>query len=60
MPRNDTAAPGHVCPRIRIHTIDIVQPPAIGIPPIADIDVHQTIVTAELTPKSSAETPKKV
>ena len=28
MPRNDAAAPGHVCPGIRIHTIDIVQPPA--------------------------------
>ena len=27
MPRNDTAAPDHVCPGIRIHAIDIVQPP---------------------------------
>src|SRR3979409_1660078 len=58
MPRNDAAAPGHVCPGIRIHAIDIVQPPGIGISPIADIDAHQTIVTAALTAKSSAETAK--
>src|SRR5256885_15695664 len=60
MPRNDAAAPGHVCPGIRIHAIDIVQPPGIGIPPIADMDVHQAIVTAALAAKSRAETPKKV
>ena len=59
MPRNDAATPGHVCPHIRIHAIDIVQPPGIGIPSIADMDVHQTIVTAALAAKSSAETPKK-
>src|SRR5436305_11133183 len=59
MPRNDAAAPGHVCPGIRIHAIDIVQPPGIGISPIADMDVHQTIVTAALAAKRSAETPKK-
>src|ERR1700682_3401835 len=58
MPRNDTAALGHVCPGIRIHAIDIVQPPGIGISPIADMDAHQTIVTAVLAAKSSAETPK--
>src|ERR1700738_5533741 len=59
MPRNDAAAPGHVCPGIRIHVIDIVQPPGSGISPIADMDAHQTIVTAALAAKSSAETPKK-
>jgi hypothetical protein len=59
MPRNDAAAPGQVCPGIRIHAIDIVQPPGMGIPPIADMDAHQTIVTAALAAKSSAETPKK-
>src|SRR5207244_12049816 len=59
MPRNDAAAPGHVCPGIRIHAIDIVQPPGIGISPITDMDAHQTIVTAALAAKSSAETPKK-
>jgi hypothetical protein len=59
MPRNDAAAPGHVCPGISIHAIDIVQPPGIGISPIADMDAHQTFVTAALAAKSSAETPKK-
>src|ERR1700674_4221045 len=59
MPRNDAAAPGHVCPGIRIHAIDIVQPPGIAIPLIADMDAHQTIVTAVLAPKSSAETAAK-
>jgi hypothetical protein len=56
MPRNDTAAPGHVWPGIRIHAIDMVQPPGIGIPPIRDMDAHQAIVTAVLAAKSSAET----
>src|SRR2546427_11324223 len=59
MPRNDAAAPGHVCPGIRIHAIDIVQPPGIGISPIADMDAHQSVVSAALAAKSSAETPKK-
>src|SRR5207302_5508750 len=56
IPRNDAAAPDHVCPGIRIHAIDIVQPPGIGISPIADMDAHQTIVTAALEAKSSAAT----
>src|SRR5947208_2307114 len=55
MPRNDAAAAGHVCPGIRIHAIDIVQPPGIGMP-IGDMDPHQTIVPAVLAAKSSAET----
>jgi hypothetical protein len=59
MPRNDAAAPGQVCPGIRIHAIDIVQPPGIGISPIAEMDVHRTIVTAALAAKTSAETPRK-
>jgi hypothetical protein len=59
MPRNDAATPGHVCPGIRIHAIDIDQPPGIGISPIADMDAHQSVVTAALAAKSSAETPKK-
>jgi hypothetical protein len=63
MPRNDAATPGHVCPHvclgIRIHAIDIVQPPGIGISPIADMDAHQTTVTTAPAAKSSAETPKK-
>src|SRR5262249_1619428 len=58
MPRNDAAAPGHVCPGIRIHAIDIVQPPGIGISPIEDMGAHQKIVRAAVAAKSSAETPK--
>jgi hypothetical protein len=38
--------------------IDIVQLPGIGIPPIADMDADQTIVSAALAAKSSAETPR--
>jgi hypothetical protein len=60
MPRNDAAAAGQVCPGIRIHAIDIVQPPGIGISPMADMDVHHKIVPVVLAAKSSAETPKKV
>jgi hypothetical protein len=60
MPVNDAAAPGHVCPHIRIHAIDIDQPPGMGISPIADMDAHQATVTAALPAKSNAETPKKV
>ncbi|HWS71431.1 MAG TPA: hypothetical protein VN605_04925 [Thermoanaerobaculia bacterium] len=59
MPRNDAAAAGQVWPGIRIQAIDIVQPPGIGIPPIADMRAHQTIVTAALPVKSSAEALKK-
>jgi hypothetical protein len=57
MPKNDAAAPGQVCPGIRIHAIDIVQPPGIRIPPIADMEAPQTIVAAALPAKSSADTP---
>ena len=59
MPTNDAAAPAHVCPGIRIHAIDISQPPGIGIPPTADIDLLQTIVIAALAAKSNAEALKK-
>ena len=59
MQRNDAAAPGHVCPGIRIHAIDMVQPPGIAIPLTADMDAHQAIVTAALAAKSRAEMPKK-
>jgi hypothetical protein len=60
MPRNDETMPDQVCPLIRIHAIEIVQPPGIDIPPIADIDVHQMIVAATLTAKISAETPRNI
>ena len=56
MPTNDAAAPNHVCPGIRIHIIDIVQPPDICIVPIADMDAHQTIVFAALAAKTIVET----
>jgi len=59
MPTNDAAAAGQVWPGMRIHAIDIVQPPGIGILPIADMDSHQTTVAAALAAKSSAETPRK-
>ncbi len=37
MAKKDAKALGHVSPGIRIHAIDIVQPPGIGIP-ILDMD----------------------
>src|SRR5579862_1514362 len=57
--RNDAAAAIQVCPGIRIQAIDIVQPPGICIPPIADMDAHHATVSAALPEKSSAEVPKK-
>jgi hypothetical protein len=60
MPMNDAAAAVHVWSGIRIQAIDIVQPPGISIPPIVDMDEHQTIVTATLPAKSSAAVPRKV
>lgn len=40
------------------HAIDIVQPPSIGISPMADMDADQTIVATALAAESSAETPR--
>jgi hypothetical protein len=57
-PRKDVPAPSHVCPGIRIHVIDIVQPPGIGISFMSDMDSHQTVVRAALTMKSSAKMPR--
>ena len=57
MPKNDAAAPGYVCPGIRIHAIDIAQPPGIGIALIAGMDKVQRIVTDALAAKSSPDTP---
>src|SRR4051794_56545 len=59
MPRNIAVAPSQVCPHIGIHAVDIVQPPDMGISPMADMDEHQAIVPAALAAKSNAETPKK-
>jgi hypothetical protein len=35
------------------------QPPGIGIPPIADMDVHQTTTSPELSAKSNTEAIQK-
>src|SRR5260221_3372992 len=59
IPRNDAAAPNHVCSGMRIHVIDIVQPPGIGISSI-DMPAHQRLVNTALTMNSSAETPKNI
>jgi hypothetical protein len=59
MQRNNAPVTGHECPGIRIHAMDIVQPPGIGIPRIACMDAHQRIVSAALVAKSTAETPAK-
>jgi hypothetical protein len=56
---NVAATPGHVCPGIRIHVIDIVQPPGISMPPIADMDADHIVVNVALAAKSNAETPTK-
>jgi hypothetical protein len=59
MQRNNAPVTGHEYPGIRIHVMDIVQPPGIGIPGIAAMDPHQSIVSAALAAKSNAETPAK-
>lgn len=58
--RNEAAAPAHVCMGIRIHAIDIVQSPGIGIPCIPDMETQQTTVAATLAAKSSTEMPMNV
>jgi hypothetical protein len=59
MPMNGRAAADQLCPGIRIQAIDIVQPPGIGIPPVAGMDAHQATVAVALAAKRSAETLKK-
>jgi hypothetical protein len=59
IPTNDPATPSQVCPGIRIQAIDIVQPPGIIMPPVADIEVQQTTVTAALTPNRRPQTARK-
>jgi hypothetical protein len=44
---------------MRIHIIDIVQPPGIGIPGMADMDAHQAIVSPTLIANSREEMPRK-
>jgi hypothetical protein len=54
----EAAVLGQLSPGIRIHAIDIFQPPGIVIAPIADIDPDQAAVSVALAAKSSAEVPK--
>src|SRR5689334_8596887 len=56
MPRNDAAATAQPWPGI--HAIDIVQPPGIFMPSMADIDAPQAMVPAALAANSSPETPR--
>jgi hypothetical protein len=58
MPRKDAPAAVQVCPCMRIQAIDMVHPPGIRMPAIADIDPHPTTVTAAATAKSSAAAPR--
>src|SRR5262245_14921043 len=58
MPRNVPAVPTHVWSGIRIHAIDIVQPPGIGMSSMADMEPHHAIVIAALATKTSADTPR--
>jgi hypothetical protein len=56
MPRNDTAARQRVPEHMGAQVIDIIQPPGIGMPPIADMDAHQCAVAAALATKINART----
>jgi hypothetical protein len=56
----EAAAPAHVCPAIGLHAIDIVQPPGISISPVADIEVHQMVVTTVQMTESIVTMPTKV
>jgi hypothetical protein len=56
MPTKDAVAANHDCPGISIHMCDIVQPPGISIPPMADMEAHVAIVIAALATKTIAET----
>jgi hypothetical protein len=57
--RNEAVPSIQVCPGIRIHIIDIVQPPGIGIPRISDMDAHESTVSAALAANSAAAMPTK-
>jgi hypothetical protein len=44
---------------MRIHIIDMLQPPGIGMSGIADIELHEVIVNAVLAANRAAEVPTK-
>jgi hypothetical protein len=50
---NIAAAPSQLCAGIRIHAIDIVQPPGMAMPP--DIERQRTMVPAALAMNRSAD-----
>src|SRR5262245_53332170 len=52
MARNAAAADASDCPGMRIHAIDMLQPPGIGMPPLND--AHQTTVVAAVRAKVTA------
>src|SRR5688572_3497589 len=56
MPRNEAVAASHVWPGMRIHDIDMVQPPGISIPGMSVMDAHQAMVIAALPTNNSAAT----
>jgi hypothetical protein len=60
MAMNDAAASPHDWPGMRIHIIDIDQPPGIGMASMRDMDVHPTIVSTALIAKIAAEVAKKL
>jgi len=45
---------------MRIHIIDMLQPPGIGMSGIADIELHQVIVSTVLAENRAVEAPTKV
>jgi hypothetical protein len=54
---NETAEPHQVCPGMRIHVMDIDQPPGIDISPIADMEAHHTIDNSAVTTNTKADVP---
>ncbi len=54
MAMNEAVMPAQLWPGIRIHAMDMVQPPGIPMPGMAAMDLYQRIVTAALITKTSA------
>lgn len=59
IPTKEAVAPAHVCPGIRIHAIDMVQPPGMGMPGMADMPLHHSTVATVLTKKRDMQTATK-
>jgi hypothetical protein len=56
MPTNDAATPGHVCPHMGVHIVDMLQPPGMGISPIVDMDAQAAMAAVALTANSNPQT----